>query len=767
MPFLEMRPRQPFIGLAVAAVLGILVADRWPMPMLPVAVALAACAALLWWNPRTVVCWVFAFGAFFALHVLRFHQNPARKIAPLLEKGPRVVHATGIVWDEPAKPTFWARGLTCFFQLKLEAIDLPGAVEGVVMNVSWAGPIPAYGDRVTLTGSAQNLERTRNPGQFDFPRYLERQGIYSELVVRFATDGEIVSSGHGSRIQAFAYAAQHWIQRQLEYGLDASPEITALIESMVLGLRGDTPQDSRELFQRTGTMHLFAVSGLNVAMLAGILLALIRSLRVGSATAVADTIPLLAFNALVTGLPASCVRATIMASLILLAPVFDRRAVAGNSICAAAFLILAWDTNQLFVPGFQFSFVLVLTIVFLARRIERWFTPIGFPDPFLPRTLWSRWQTLRSSAWQLVAATLGVTFSAWIGSLAFTAGYFHLFSPAAIVANLVAVPIAFLVLALGVATLLIVPFWKAGAAFLNNANWLAAKALLVVIKAFAALPGGHVFVELPRLRPAPACEFTVLDLKDGAATHLRAQRSDWLIDCGSGFDYGRTVLPFLRSRGVNRLDGLLLTHGDTHHIGGARAALDDFQPRRIVDSPLHDRSPTRAELHAELAMRRQGKAIYVRGDYIRLAPHASLRVLFPPAGLKRNLADDKAFVIQLESAGTRALFMSDSGFSTEQWLLENEPDLRSDIVVKGHHARDFSGTLEFIDRVQPRAIICGQLEPTRSIEPLDLWEKDVTARGITVFRLDRTGAVHVELRDGGEFEISAFLGGQTLRSRAR
>jgi ComEC/Rec2-related protein len=769
MPFPQMRPRQPFVGLAVAAVLGIVAADRWPLPLFPLAVALAGGAALLCWRPRTLGCWVFTFAAFFALHVLHFHDNPARETARQFSTGPRVVHATGIVWDEPAKPTFFARGISCFFRLKLESIDLPepSAAPGVVMNVSWAGPIPRYGDRLALTGSASNIEPARNPGMFDFPQHLQRQGIYSLITVRFAEDGSVVSHGNGSRVQAFAFAAEHWIQRQLEYGLDASPEITALIESMILGLSGDTPQDAREMFQRTGTMHLFAVSGLNVAMLAGILLALLRALRVSGAAPVIIAIPLLAFYALVTGLPASCVRATIMGALILLAPVFDRRAVIGNSVCASAVLILAWDTNQLFIPGFQFSFVLVLTIVFLARRIELWFAPFGAPDPFLPRILWSRWQSLRAATWQLAAGTLGVTLSAWVGSLAFTAGYFHLFSPAAIVANLFAVPLAFIVLALGVATLLVIPFWKAGAVLINNANWLSAKALLFVIKMFALLPGGHLYVEVPHLAAAPACEFTVLDLRDGGAIHLRSGASDWLLDCGSSFDYGRIVLPFLRSRGVNRLDGLLLTHGDTHHIGGALSALDDFQPRSFVESPLHDRSPTRAAIHAELAARHWGKAICVRGDIIHLAPDASLRVLFPPAGLQRTAADDKTIVLQLVSAGTRVLFMSDSGFSTEQWLLENEPDLRSDLLVKGQHAKDFSGTSDFLARVQPQAVICSQLEANRSVEPLDEWAREATARGIAVFRQDRTGAVRVELRDGGQFEVRAFLGGQILRSRAR
>ena len=216
---------------------------------------------------------------------------------------------------------------------------------------------------------------------------------------------------------------------------------------------------------------------------------------------------------------------------------------------------------------------------------------------------------------------------------------------------------------------------------------------------------------------------------------------------------------------MNRLDGLLLTHGDVKHIGGALPALDDFRPRFLVDSVLRDRSTTRKDFHAELARRGLGKGLYESGDAIRLG-RATLRVLYPPAGLQRATADDKALVIQLESAGTRVLFMSDSGFATEQWLLENEPDLRSEIIIKGQHAKDLSGTLDFLARVQPQAVICTALSYGEPPEKLDAWEQSVIARGITVFRQDHTGAVHLEIRDGS-FEIQARVGGQTFRSRAR
>ena len=433
-----------------------------------------------------------------------------------------------------------------------------------------------------------------------------------------------------------------------------------------------------------------------------------------------------------------------------------------NSLGAAAFAILAWDTNQLFSPGFQFSFVLVAVIVWLSGKITRRLEPLGKPDPYLPRMLW-RWpQHAGAVLSEQFAAALGVTVSAWIGSLLFTAGYFHLFSPSALLANMIAVPLAFVVLVLGIATLLAAPVWKMGAILFNNANWFCAKALLAVLKICALIPGGWLYVEVPRLSPAPVCEITVLDLGEGGAAHLRADGREWLLDCGGDAAYDHIVLPYLRTRGVNRLDGLLLTHGDVKHIGGALSALDDFRPRFLVDSVLRDRSPTRKDIHAELARRGLGKGLYESGDAIHIG-RATLRVLYPPAGLQRSTADDKALVIQLEASGTRVLFMSDSGFATEQWLLENEPDLRSDVVVKGQHAKDLSGTLDFLARVQPQAVICSALSYGQMPETLDAWERSVAERGIAVFRQDRAGAVHAEIRERG-FAIRARVTGQSFKT---
>jgi competence protein ComEC len=221
----------------------------------------------------------------------------------------------------------------------------------------------------------------------------------------------------------------------------------------------------------------------------------------------------------------------------------------------------------------------------------------------------------------------------------------------------------------------------------------------------------------------------------------------------------------LRSRGVNRLAGLFLSHGDAQHLGGAMSILADFQPRTVFDTPLKDRSSTRSKLHAELRSRNQGKSFLQRGDSLALGD-TKLTVLFPPARLARNASDDKALVLMIECEGRRILLMSDSGFPTEKWLIENGADLKADVMINGQHGKDLSGTGEFLDRVQPLAIASSADDMRRSADAFDVWADSLKARGVSLFRQDDCGAVILRIRDG-ELQISGFVNGQTFLSRAR
>ncbi len=250
--------------------------------------------------------------------------------------GPRVVHATGIVWSEPEKPATWSGNITSRFVVKLESIVLGDASfpSRARVNVSWIGDAPVYGDRVTLVGGAANLGPRRNPGEFDSTSYQQRLGVFSEIRARFAIDCHIDSRGHGNPLQAFGLQARHWVQKRLEIDLTDSPDVMAVIDGVVLGLRGESPEDLKTLLQRTGTIHLFVVSGLNIAMLATIVFFALKPFGLPRSFNIVVVILVLAAYTLVTGLRTSSVRSTIMATLLLTASLVDRRAISINSLGA-------------------------------------------------------------------------------------------------------------------------------------------------------------------------------------------------------------------------------------------------------------------------------------------------------------------------------------------------------------------------------------------------------------------------------------------------
>ena len=236
-------------------------------------------------------------------------------------------------------------------------------------------------------------------------------------------------------------------------------------------------------------------------------------------------------------------------------------------------------------------------------------------------------------------------------------------------------------------------------------------------------------------------------------------RRDWLVDCGSASAFTYSVAPYLRSRGVNNLDGLLLTHGDSQHIGGAATVLRDMAPAEVIDSPLHTRSGYRHTLHASLETSGKGKAVMARGDTLTLAPGVVLRILFPPEGLHTSRADDQAFVLRLDAAGKRILLTSDAGFLTESWLLENAPaeELRSDIWVKHMHAKDISGTPDFLAAVRPTLIVASSTAFPPEEQIREEWAAQIEALGIRLLRQDRTGAVRIALDSNGTWQAEPFM----------
>ncbi|HYJ05003.1 MAG TPA: ComEC/Rec2 family competence protein [Chthoniobacterales bacterium] len=757
-------PRQPFIGLAIAASVGILVADWQPGSTPSGLIAFAICAGVAFLLRNSTAVYVLVAGAFFLLHSMRITDAPGVRLARQLDSEPRPVTAVGSVVSEPK---ISARGLSSFL-LRLDSIDQDGRVlaTNATITARWRGQAK-FGNQLRLFGVAERIAPPRNPGEFDMRSYLARQDVYHGLLVRYAENGRVLSQAGGNPIWRAAQQSRKWMQSALSRGLEDSPEIHGLISGMVLGARDETPDEIEEQFQQTGTLHLFAVSGLNVAIVAQLLWIIAVAARIPRRWAIALIIPALFFYAAITGLNTSSVRAALMGAILLGGFFVERKVLLINSVAAAAFLVLCWDTNQIFSTGFQLSFAVVLAIILLADRLYRLLVRWWEPDPFLPRSLLGHVPRLSERAWHAVARGLSVSLAAWIGSAFLILPYFHLITPVSLLANLVVVPLAFLVLAVGLVSLLLAPFASALTVIFNNANWSLAWLILGAVQLFARAPASHMYLERPRWPDGAHAEITVLDLNEGAAVHIRSAGRDWLFDPGAERDFKRVLRSYLRSRGVNRLDGLALSHGDATHIGGGAAVMHAFRPRLLVDSPAPDRSIVHRRLIKEGAERSIPRKLVVAGDEFPISKSMTARVFFPPQDFRGRIADDQALVVQLILPGnTRVLLMSDSGESTERALLARDADLRSDLLIKGQHHSGTSGSAEFLDAVQPQAIIATAREPAENQRIKEDWAEMVKQRRITLLRQDKTGAVSVRFFDD-HWEAVPFLDGETFRSTSR
>ena len=760
-------PRQPFVGLALMSGTGIVLADFFPLSssalVATATIILLVGAALLRW-PRLIATYVIVGAGFFLLHALRTSNTEGDQLVAELGSRPRMLVANGFVISEPKiAPNGFAT-----FLFKLESIELEGRKRPTtaVWQVRWKGA-PEFGDELKLFGKAEIIPPPRNPGEFDIRAYLARRDVCRMLFVRYPEDGRLIKHGGGNPILRAAQKSRLSMQTALCRGLDDAPEVRSFLSGIVLGVRHETPEDIEEPFQQTGTLHLFAVSGLHVGIVAALLWMLATVARLSRKWAAALIIPLLFFYAAVTGLHVSSMRAAVMASILLGGIFLDRKVFVLNSLAAAAFFLLCWNTNELFSTGFQLSFAVVGAIILFADPVfeflERW----GAPDPFLPRSLLRGPRHFVHLDFEWLCRGASVSLAAWIGSLPFILWYFHIVTPISLFANLIVVPIAFFILAIALLSLLATPLLTWLAIVFNNANWFLAWVVLGIVQLFAQIPGGHFYVAPLPWPEKLTAKLTVLDLGAGAAVHLQTEGKNWLFDCGSERSYPRVVREYLHWAGVNRLNGLLLTHGDSLHLGGAAELIRDFPYVRLIDNPAPDRSTVHQRLQRLFQEHGIKPDSLTAGDSVRFSRKVTAHVLFPPQSFASRRADDETYVIRVSIAPSASvLFMSDSGLETESALLSYGLNLQSDIVIKGQHQSGNSCSGPFLDVVRPRLIIATSRDFPPNERISETWAEDLRTRGIKLFRQDETGAVTLGFRRGS-WEAQSYLTGETFRSSSQ
>jgi ComEC/Rec2-related protein len=635
-------------------------------------------------------------------------------------------------------------------------------------------------------------------GLFDYRDYLQTRGIYYQLKTESTNDWRL----HSPILLKPPLTDRflNWSKRTLALGLPAEDEPLRLLWAMTLGWRTAFTGDISEPFLRAGTMHMFAIDGLRIALIAGMLVALLRVLQVSRAWCGLIAIPAIWFYSAATGWEPSAIRASVMMTVVLGGWALKRPGDTVNSLAAAAFIILVWEPRQLFEASFQLSFFVVLVIALMLPPLNKISDRLLRHDPLLPDELLPRWRRALNASLRLFARYCALSLAAWVGSIPLSAKYFHLFSPVSTPANIVAVPLGTLALMSNFGALVCGTWLPWVTVLFNHAAWFFMVAMTDVSEWATKIPGAFFYVPAPswpeigiyyaviigglsgwlfaprrRIWSAAALiviaglfffrweqsrgetDLTVLPLNGGHAVwvDVAGQKNDWLVNCGDENSVEFTVKPFLRAQGVNRIQRLVLTHGDARDCGGALPLNELFGIGELWTSNARFRSTAYRDAVAEFEKSSRHR-IFDRGDTA-----GCWRVLHPDATNGFPQADDSVLVLLGTFQGARILLLSDLSRAGQNELLARTNDLRADIVIAGLPSEGEPLGDALIDAIQPKVIVVADSEFPATRRAGGALKDRLKQKGIPVIYTRTAGAVEIvtdkhgwKLRtmDGQKFE---------------
>jgi competence protein ComEC len=655
---------------------------------------------------------------------------------------------------------------------------------------------------------------TRNPGLPDPALPLRAAGIDALAGVPDAGAITRVAEPSGIGPRRLAFLARRALRTAIDRAV--SGDAAAFLKTAVLGDRRGIGPEVEDGFRIAGATHVLSVSGLHLAAVATLLFVVARwaAARVPRlplyvdprAVAAAVALPAIALFALVTGEAIATLRSALMLSMGMGAYLVGRRASAAPAIAATALVLLAASPLELADPSLQLSLASVIGIALGARGIG--------PGA---RAAAGRVRRALAWLWRFVAATVAATAA----TAPLVAHHFGEVAPLSPLGNLALVPIVELaVVPVGLAGAAAGALWAplgklplavaavaartalaVAAAFRVHAPlWLcrtpnaletaaltaagclallaagragrARRALAVGALAAAALAGGSLAARDLARRHAPDLIVTFLDIGQGDAAVIEAPGAVMLIDGGGvrdgSFDTGaRIVEPFLRARGIGRVDVVALSHPHPDHLNGLFRILERFEVGAFWSSGDDGHNPEYRRLVAlaaargvsrpEVAATRLGAVTVVPLGPFESTPAGAERI-HAPDGLSVN---DASLVLRVGFGGRGVLFAGDLEADGEGELAGRRDvgqELAADVLKVPHHGSRTSSTPELIDAVAPALAVISLGWRNQFHFPAPEVVARYAARGVPVLRTDRDGAVTVVISPDGRLTVRCERG---------
>ncbi|MCR4435848.1 MAG: DNA internalization-related competence protein ComEC/Rec2 [Clostridiales bacterium] len=779
--------RKPLILFALAQILGILssvVLNSYPMIILPV-FGLAFLSALMAYKipeNRYVVIGIFLF---YAVGAFEYRIAEDANINRYREFSGSQVMVRGYVASDPdireAKVNYVI--VTREIIMKDRAVKVRGKV---LLTTLKEQDLYGYGREIQISGQLNIPQGPKNPGAFDYRRYLAGQGV---TAVIFAAGDRIIPGREigGTFPVRLGLELRHRIVDTINQSLP--PQQAGLLNGMLIGYKEGLTKEVQEAFSDAGLSHIMAVSGANIAFIMMPLVFLFKKLRMRQKAANAVIILILLIFVTVTGFSPSVMRAAIMAIVVLCGQMMRREAEVVTSLSFASVLLLLYNPYTLFDIGFQLSFAATLSIVLFYKNIKRW---LSFK--FLPA---------------FVVDILAVTLAVQAGVMPITAFYFNKVSIISLASNILVVPVVQFITILG-----------AGMAVLGQAGLLFSRLLgyvntpflsfvLLVSKVSASFPFAVVKTVTPpgivlvlyyglilfllwykplkgiKLKPAyyavaggavltafclymlipKGLEVYFIDVGEGDSALIRTGSGRTvLIDGGGSSDntdssanIGESVvIPFLLDHRVAKLDLVVATHGHSDHIQGLIPVLRDFRVENFVMPDIEEKKEFKTLLRIS-AERGMNVAGCKRGDTIKLDNETYFDVLYPSEEINQYdpSLNNSSIVLKLHYKEIRILFTGDIEEEEENLLLKNGVDVGADVLKVAHHGSSTSTTPAFLDAVKPAAAVISVGRNTFG-HPSEKVLEELKRKNVKLFRTDKDGAIMV-VSDGRKIKIRKTL----------
>ena len=670
------------------------------------------------------------------------------------------------------------------------------AVEGHLLGVQ-------AGDRLRVFGFLGAPRPPQNPGEFDYAEYLRTDRILTLLHADNPECVTLVSQGSWWNWRRMLGALRMRCDELLWKHVRHSR--AGLASAILLGAREQLDKETTEDFFVTGTVHILAISGMNVGILVyGFWWATRAGLLSRRATLAAAACFVIVY-ALLTDSQPPVLRATILVLVICFARWYGRRALAFNSLAAGGLVVLALNPSQLFQIGTQLSFLAVGVL----SCCERWLAPRAVIDPLdrlieQSRSAPERWmRRFAGSVWRLTLTGAVI----WLVVLPLVWQRFCLISPVAVpLSPVLALPIA-LALYSGFAVLVLgwlAPPLADGCGWLCDASLSFVEGSIYVAK---LVPANHFWL------PAPAWWWTagfyaVLGLAVaypwlvppkrwcvalalawsavGLATSSRMAenltgRDDNLactfVSVGHGtsvvvelpggktmlYDAGRmgshvagarAISATLWSRGISHLDAVIISHADADHYNALPDLLKQFSVGVIYVSPMmfeNEEALGVAELKRRIDASRVPIVHLAASNSLRVSQGASVTVLHPSPNDRRGKDNSRSIVLQIDYAGRRILLPGDLEPPGLNDVLAESP-LDCDVVMAPHHGSEQSNPRGFAAWSTPEFLVISgsQERENRAVDAA------YRAAGAEVFHTAHGGAVRVEIDPEGTLEVRSW-----------